>query len=115
MGLGYGYDPWGKRVFQVATGYGSDTGNNVYQTTVYFYGVAGQKLQTFHSALDGGGSYGRLLGTMLYELIHLSGFGGPTGPGQDTGLQAALGLKVNKNSTDNISKKLAKDCFKGVK
>jgi hypothetical protein len=48
IGLGYGYDPWGKRIFQVATGYDSDT--------VYFYGVTGQKLQTFHCALDGGGN-----------------------------------------------------------
>jgi hypothetical protein len=52
---------------------------------------------------------------MLHELIHDSGFGGPPGLQQDTALQSALHLKQNLNDTSNISKKLAKDCFKGVK
>lgn len=60
-------------------------------------------------------SFSILLGDMLHELIHLSGFGGPPGPGQDTALQDALHLKLDPNDTHNITKKLAKDCFKGAK
>jgi hypothetical protein len=59
-------------------------------------------------------SYSAALGEMLHEIIHLSGFGGPVGPNQDSALQKALHLKVTGTQTDKISKKLAKDCFKGA-
>ncbi len=59
-------------------------------------------------------SYALQLGDLLHELIHLSGFGG-TGPDQDTNLQSALKITKDPSNTGNISDKLAKDCFKGVK
>ena len=59
-------------------------------------------------------NFSAALGTMLHEIIHLSGFGA-SDANADLALQAALGLKQNLQDTSNISKKLAKDCFKGAK
>lgn len=56
-------------------------------------------------------SFGDLLGTLTHEYAHLAN---PGPSGEDTALQSALGIKVNKDDTRNISTKLGKDCFNGV-
>jgi RHS repeat-associated protein len=58
-------------------------------------------------------SFHVVLGELLHEVIHLSGFAA-FGASQDTALQNALHVTVGA-PTMNISKKLAKDCFKGAK
>lgn len=54
-------------------------------------------------------SFGDMLGTLVHEYAH---FENPSAG--DSGLQKALGVPVQKDTTD-ISKKLAKDCFRGAK
>lgn len=46
----------------------------------------------------------RLAGTVMHELLHSLGF-------TDTAIQSAFTLSVTASDTDNISRKLATDCF----
>ena len=54
-------------------------------------------------------TFGEVLGSLVHEYAHLQN---PSSG--DTGLQTSLGLPTSSNTT-NISLKLAKDCFPGVK
>jgi YD repeat-containing protein len=45
-GVGYGYDPWGKRITSGSNGV----------TTVYVYGITGQKVQTYSCNVDQSGN-----------------------------------------------------------
>jgi RHS repeat-associated protein len=66
MGVGYGYDHAGKRITK-SNSYEDGNGNVHVETTVYFYGITGQKLQTYQCNVVGGQSQGCLLqGTNVY-------------------------------------------------
>jgi RHS repeat-associated protein len=65
-GVFYAYDPWGKRVSQTSTTT-DGSGNVSTQTVVYFYGITGQRLQTFNFNTDpNGNTTGGAVGANLY-------------------------------------------------
>jgi len=86
---------------------GADLATNFVSNTIFYVGPNLANL-----------SLSAALGEMLHELIHDSGFGavgGVASPQQDLATQAALHLKQTLSYTDNISKKLTKDCFRSYK
>ena len=64
----YTYDPWGRRVWKEIPGVGTQPNGNPNPTTfeVYFYGVTGQKLETYSGAYTGVPGYIALEGINVY-------------------------------------------------
>jgi hypothetical protein len=62
----YSYDPWGRRMWKETPGGRDGNGNPVTTGEIYFYGVTGQKLETYSFALGTAGFNMPLEGINLY-------------------------------------------------
>jgi RHS repeat-associated protein len=64
----YSYDPWGRRMWEEIPGLRDSQNNQLTNTTceVYFYGVTGQKLETYSCSYTGGGFVSSLEGINVY-------------------------------------------------
>jgi RHS repeat-associated protein len=64
----YSYDPWGRRMWEEIPGLRDSQNNQLTNTTceIYFYGVTGQKLETYSCSYTGGGFVSSLEGINIY-------------------------------------------------
>jgi RHS repeat-associated protein len=64
----YSYDPWGRRMWEEIPGQRDSQNNQLTNTTceIYFYGVTGQKLETYSCSYTGGGFVSSLEGINVY-------------------------------------------------
>jgi RHS repeat-associated protein len=64
----YSYDPWGRRMWEEIPGQTDSHNNQLTNTTceIYFYGVMGQKLETYSCSYTGGGFVSSLEGINVY-------------------------------------------------
>jgi RHS repeat-associated protein len=64
----YSYDPWGRRMWTEIPGQTDSQNNQLTNTTceIYFYGVTGQKLETYSCSYTGGGFVSSLEGINVY-------------------------------------------------